>query len=332
MPGRTYSSSSYHYGFNGKENDKDAGEGIQDYGMRIYDVRLGKFLSVDPLTKDFPWYTPYQFAGNKPIIAIDLDGLEEVIRISFHSGDKTITTIVRTTNTEIASAVQELWADVVGDKSAKNNKFTIENSLMKGSEFLKYQNKDAWYGGCPQTGQLTIDINNNNPTKYTFSFSESITEDKLYESTLKTYSEAYWSDVKYIIPQIGSEIATWGTRAGISFMAIGHPEIGLPLYEVSDMVGDGSQAITAMIDIASGYKKEGFARLGALVFSNLGGFVAEKIGGKTSGEKLGKIAGATVDFFLGEGSAPIIESVINDNYKLSRKLITAQSVDIIKKL
>lgn len=45
--------------------------------MRIYDPRLGKFLSVDPLTKEYPWYTPYQFAGNKPIQFIDLDGLEE---------------------------------------------------------------------------------------------------------------------------------------------------------------------------------------------------------------------------------------------------------------
>jgi hypothetical protein len=32
---------------------------------------------VDPLTKDFAWYTPYQFAGNTPIQAIDLDGMEE---------------------------------------------------------------------------------------------------------------------------------------------------------------------------------------------------------------------------------------------------------------
>jgi len=40
-------------------------------------ARVGKFLSVDPLTASYPWYTPYQFAGNKPIEAIDLDGLEE---------------------------------------------------------------------------------------------------------------------------------------------------------------------------------------------------------------------------------------------------------------
>jgi RHS repeat-associated protein len=79
MPGRKYSSDgSYRYGFNGKENDNDVkGEGNQqDYGLRIYDPRLGKFLSVDPLTDYFPWYSPYHYAGNTPIQAVDLDGAE----------------------------------------------------------------------------------------------------------------------------------------------------------------------------------------------------------------------------------------------------------------
>lgn len=68
----------YRYGFNGKENDNEVkGTGNQqDYGMRIYDPRIGKFLSVDPLASSYPFYTPYQFAGNMPIKYIDLDGLE----------------------------------------------------------------------------------------------------------------------------------------------------------------------------------------------------------------------------------------------------------------
>jgi RHS repeat-associated protein len=79
MPGRGFSSGSYRFGFNGKENDNEVkGDGDQqNYGLRIYDPRLGKFLSVDPLTKKYPWYTPYQFAGNKPIQFLDLDGGEE---------------------------------------------------------------------------------------------------------------------------------------------------------------------------------------------------------------------------------------------------------------
>lgn len=44
--------------------------------MRIYDPRLGRFLSVDPLTAKYPELTPYQFASNNPIWNIDIDGLE----------------------------------------------------------------------------------------------------------------------------------------------------------------------------------------------------------------------------------------------------------------
>ena len=68
----------YRYGFNGKEEDDEVkGDGNQqDYGMRIYDPRLGRFLSVDPLTSSYPHLTPYQYAHNSPIWAIDIDGLE----------------------------------------------------------------------------------------------------------------------------------------------------------------------------------------------------------------------------------------------------------------
>ena len=54
------------------------GGSTYDYGFRIYNPQIAKFLSVDPLTKSYPWYTPYQFAGNKPIRCVDLDGLEEL--------------------------------------------------------------------------------------------------------------------------------------------------------------------------------------------------------------------------------------------------------------
>jgi RHS repeat-associated protein len=67
----------FRYKFNGKETDSETG--TQDYGMRIYDTRLGKFLSVDPMIGSYPFYTPYQFASNTPIVAIDIDGAESNI-------------------------------------------------------------------------------------------------------------------------------------------------------------------------------------------------------------------------------------------------------------
>ncbi len=79
MDGRTFSSDTYRFGFNGKENEVKGEGNQQDYGMRIYDSRLCKFLSADPLIvcgKMYPELSTYQFASNTPIMAIDLDGKE----------------------------------------------------------------------------------------------------------------------------------------------------------------------------------------------------------------------------------------------------------------
>jgi len=79
-------STGYRYGFNGQENDPETvgtGNGTQDYGMRIYNPSLGRFLSMDPIAKIYPHYTPYQFAGNSPITYTDLDGLEKYHYIRF---------------------------------------------------------------------------------------------------------------------------------------------------------------------------------------------------------------------------------------------------------
>jgi len=73
QPGRQYGVLG-RYTFNGKEYDKETKN--QDYGMRIYNQDLGRFLSVDPITSEYPELTPYQFASNSPIEGIDWDGLE----------------------------------------------------------------------------------------------------------------------------------------------------------------------------------------------------------------------------------------------------------------
>ncbi len=75
MPGRSFSAGlAYRYGFNGKEKDNETS--WQDYGFRMYYPDLGRFFSPDPIGNRFPMLSPYQFAGNTPIWAVDLDGLE----------------------------------------------------------------------------------------------------------------------------------------------------------------------------------------------------------------------------------------------------------------
>ena len=64
------------YKYVGKERDDETG--LYYYGARYYAAWIARFISVDPLQFEYPHYTPYQYAGNKPISYIDLDGLEEI--------------------------------------------------------------------------------------------------------------------------------------------------------------------------------------------------------------------------------------------------------------
>ncbi|GIV41864.1 MAG: hypothetical protein KatS3mg034_1174 [Vicingaceae bacterium] len=46
------------------------------YKYRLHDARLGRFFSVDPLADKYPFYSFYQFSGNRLIDKVELEGLE----------------------------------------------------------------------------------------------------------------------------------------------------------------------------------------------------------------------------------------------------------------
>ena len=64
------------YLYNDKELFEEADLNWYDYGFRNYDPQIGRFTQLDPLTDEFPYLTPYQYASCEPIANIDLDGLE----------------------------------------------------------------------------------------------------------------------------------------------------------------------------------------------------------------------------------------------------------------
>ena len=61
--------------YNDKELIDDADLGWYDYGFRSYDVQIGRFTQVDPLTDNYSFWSPYLYAGNDPITNIDYLGL-----------------------------------------------------------------------------------------------------------------------------------------------------------------------------------------------------------------------------------------------------------------
>nr|WP_291131278.1 RHS repeat-associated core domain-containing protein [Flavobacterium sp. UBA7682] len=78
VPRRHGSNDSYRYGFQGQEKDDEIkGEGNSlNYTFRMHDPRVGRFFAVDPLDKQYPFYSPYQFSGNRLIDMVELEGLE----------------------------------------------------------------------------------------------------------------------------------------------------------------------------------------------------------------------------------------------------------------
>jgi RHS repeat-associated protein len=146
----------YHYSFNGKENDADVkGDGNQqDYGMRIYDPRLGRFLSLDPITKEYPELTPYQFASNTPISGIDKDGME-------HEDSKSVWEIIKDAlfSTEKYKGGAKTFAEG-NEQSALAESGQADYQQQPGistfqRNWMNFQNK---WGGRGKMVQGTVDM------------------------------------------------------------------------------------------------------------------------------------------------------------------------------
>jgi len=89
QPGRNFNAGSYRYGFNGKENDNEV-EGVGNqiaFENRIFDVRIGRWLSVDPLQKKYPGESNYAFVSNSPILYADKDGKDKITVVTILSQD-----------------------------------------------------------------------------------------------------------------------------------------------------------------------------------------------------------------------------------------------------
>ena len=122
--------------YNDKELFDDGDLDWYDYGFRSYDPQIGKFPQLDPLTGDYPHYTPYQYAGNEPIANVDMDGLEEFnalhvieeIKIVGHKVAQTVSSssnlisgILKGTQTAIANLAPAIANNVITNSSIKNS-------------------------------------------------------------------------------------------------------------------------------------------------------------------------------------------------------------------
>ncbi|MEZ4773644.1 MAG: SpvB/TcaC N-terminal domain-containing protein [Bacteroidia bacterium] len=74
-----------YYRYSGKERDKETG--LHYFGARYAVPWLGRWLSIDPLIKKYPYISPYNFTLNNPIRVIDPNGADVYVLL-YTSGNK----------------------------------------------------------------------------------------------------------------------------------------------------------------------------------------------------------------------------------------------------
>jgi RHS repeat-associated protein len=96
MQGREFAGGMrYRWGFGAQETDEHMGESYA-YKFRFYESRLCRFLTVDPISFQYPWNSSYAFAENKVIRCIDLEGKEAFLVGIKNNGETVISISDRT--------------------------------------------------------------------------------------------------------------------------------------------------------------------------------------------------------------------------------------------
>jgi len=105
-----------------------------------------RFLSVDPLTKKYPQLTPYQFASNQPIWAIDLDGTEAKIKITTEVTGYTVQRLTGIVPTGSTTLVVVPTYKVILTNAQKPDRIVGTASVTR----------DSWYSRGESNGKFEL--------------------------------------------------------------------------------------------------------------------------------------------------------------------------------
>ncbi|MFC5047209.1 RHS repeat-associated core domain-containing protein [Aquimarina hainanensis] len=172
MPGRHGNSSDYRYGYQGQEMDNEVkGEGNSlNYRFRMHDPRVGRFFAVDPLASQYPYNSPYAFAENQVIYAVELEGLEKriIINNNLHGYDKSKIFVVEPKDLQnetheyvksylrFAEGLKQFG--LIDEGTDLHLKFIGAKTEKEGGDFVHYGQHEAIWTIGGETMRVPLDI------------------------------------------------------------------------------------------------------------------------------------------------------------------------------
>ncbi len=224
MPGRNWTAATangYGFGFNGqlKDNEIMGGSNSYDFGARIYDARIGLWLSIDPLFKKYPYLSPYNYVADNPVIYYDNDGR----KIKFAKG---------TTKED-----KKLYKDIYKSSPAE---FKAKLDILEDSEVKYVINFNSTTLNSGQGGTVAYDFENSSPKTdiVNIELNDNLGDISKVEALANELSGAY----QFEIGQIGSSLRD-GKR-------------GNPGYELEDEVEQWQDAISVLKAYNKEYKTD----------------------------------------------------------------------------
>ncbi|MFA6878805.1 MAG: RHS repeat-associated core domain-containing protein, partial [Bacteroidales bacterium] len=174
--GNTYpTTSSNRWKYNGKETQTTGEVNWLDYGARMYDEVIGRWIKPDPMSEKYFFQSPYVYVRNSPIVYVDPTGMyiEESSQQEWERRKGDVTSrkdyLQNRINKLTAKAKVKGWsaeklANKIGDKSERisslNNSLDVMESLENSSQGYSLSHAGAGENGGVSLNTVTniIDI------------------------------------------------------------------------------------------------------------------------------------------------------------------------------